>query len=48
MDFTNQSACPFCNSDKSKIILANDLAMAIYDDHPVTCVIRTMPTGIPL
>jgi hypothetical protein len=36
MDFTNQSACPFCNSNKTKIILAKDHAMAIYDGFSVT------------
>ena|ERR1039457_7093265 len=29
-------ACPFCNIENSKIILTNDLATAIYDNHPVT------------
>jgi diadenosine tetraphosphate (Ap4A) HIT family hydrolase len=32
----NMQACPFCNIENSKIILANDHATAIYDDHPVT------------
>ncbi|HEX2769570.1 MAG TPA: HIT domain-containing protein [Geobacteraceae bacterium] len=32
----NQSVCPFCNTDKSTIIMANDQALAIYDGFPVT------------
>jgi diadenosine tetraphosphate (Ap4A) HIT family hydrolase len=29
-------ACPFCNMENSKIILDNDLAIAVYDGFPVT------------
>jgi diadenosine tetraphosphate (Ap4A) HIT family hydrolase len=36
MEIANQPICPFCNPDKSRIILANDHAMAIYDGFPVT------------
>jgi diadenosine tetraphosphate (Ap4A) HIT family hydrolase len=36
MDIANQSTCPFCIPDKSRIILANDHAMAFHDSHPVT------------
>lgn len=36
MGIPKQPACPFCTLDDSRIILSNDLAMAIYDDHPVT------------
>jgi diadenosine tetraphosphate (Ap4A) HIT family hydrolase len=32
----NQSPCPFCNPDKTGVILANDHAMAIYDGFPIT------------
>ena len=28
--------CPFCNPENSRVILANDHAMAIYDSFPVT------------
>jgi diadenosine tetraphosphate (Ap4A) HIT family hydrolase len=28
--------CPFCNQENSRVILANDHAMAIYDSFPVT------------
>jgi diadenosine tetraphosphate (Ap4A) HIT family hydrolase len=36
MEIAKQHICPFCNPDKSRIILANDHAMAIYDGFPVT------------
>jgi diadenosine tetraphosphate (Ap4A) HIT family hydrolase len=36
MDSTNQTACPFCKPDKTKIILTNDHAMAFHDGFPVT------------
>jgi diadenosine tetraphosphate (Ap4A) HIT family hydrolase len=29
-------ACPFCNVETSKIVLANDHAMVFYDGFPVT------------
>jgi diadenosine tetraphosphate (Ap4A) HIT family hydrolase len=32
----NQSACPFCNPDNSRVILANAHSIAIYDGFPVT------------
>lgn len=32
----NQSTCPFCNLDKSKIIQSNDCSMAFNDGFPVT------------
>ena len=32
----NQSTCPFCNVDETRIVMANDHAMALYDSHPVT------------
>jgi diadenosine tetraphosphate (Ap4A) HIT family hydrolase len=28
--------CPFCNPDKSRLLTANDHAIAIYDGFPVT------------
>jgi diadenosine tetraphosphate (Ap4A) HIT family hydrolase len=31
-----QTACPFCNPDNSRIILANTHAIAIHDGFPVT------------
>ncbi len=36
MEITNQPACPFCNLDKSRVILANDHAVAFPDGFPVT------------
>jgi diadenosine tetraphosphate (Ap4A) HIT family hydrolase len=35
-DMVNQSVCPFCNLDKSRIVLANAHAIAIYDGYPVS------------
>ena len=32
----NQTACPFCKPDTSKIILANGHAMVFHDGFPVT------------
>jgi diadenosine tetraphosphate (Ap4A) HIT family hydrolase len=32
----NMNTCPFCNPDKSKVILTNDHAMAFHDGYPVT------------
>jgi len=32
----NQPFCPFCNLQKSRVILDNDHAIAIYDGYPVT------------
>jgi diadenosine tetraphosphate (Ap4A) HIT family hydrolase len=32
----NHSICPFCNPDKSRIILSNNHAIALYDGFPVT------------
>lgn len=31
-----QSTCPFCIPDQSKVLLANDHAIAFYDGFPVT------------
>lgn len=31
-----QPLCPFCTLDPSRIVMANDHAIAIYDTHPVT------------
>ena len=28
--------CPFCRLDQDRLLLANELAVAIYDSHPVT------------
>ena len=36
MEIFNQSDCPFCNPDNSKIILANAHSIAIHDGYPVT------------
>ncbi len=36
MEIANHHICPFCNPDKSRVIVANDHAMAIYDGFPVT------------
>jgi len=36
MKFAYQAACPFCNPDNPGIIMANDHAIALYDDYPVT------------
>ncbi len=36
MEITNPPTCPFCNLDKSRIVLANDHAIAIHDGFPVT------------
>jgi diadenosine tetraphosphate (Ap4A) HIT family hydrolase len=36
LNIVNMNACPFCNMENSKIILANDHAIAIYDGFPVT------------
>jgi diadenosine tetraphosphate (Ap4A) HIT family hydrolase len=33
---TNQSICPFCNPDNSRVIITNDHAIAIHDGYPVT------------
>ncbi|MDW7644417.1 MAG: HIT family protein [Desulfuromonadales bacterium] len=30
------SSCPFCQIDASRILLANELAMAIHDGYPVS------------
>jgi diadenosine tetraphosphate (Ap4A) HIT family hydrolase len=32
----NNSDCPFCNLDKSRVIIANDDAIAFHDGFPVT------------
>jgi diadenosine tetraphosphate (Ap4A) HIT family hydrolase len=32
----NNSNCPFCNLDKSRIIMTNDHAVAFHDGFPVT------------
>jgi diadenosine tetraphosphate (Ap4A) HIT family hydrolase len=32
----NRSFCPFCNLEKSRVILDNDHAIAIYDGYPVS------------
>lgn len=32
----NGASCPFCISDKSRVILANDHAVAFLDAYPVT------------
>ena len=32
----NMNRCPFCNQENSRVILANEHAMAIYDSFPVT------------
>ena len=31
-----QPACPFCNSDNSRIVQTNSHAIAIYDGYPVS------------
>jgi len=31
-----QSNCPFCNADASKVLMANDHAIAFFDGFPVT------------
>lgn len=36
MEITNQPICPFCNLDKTRIIIANDHAIAFHDGFPVT------------
>lgn len=36
MEITNHPTCPFCNLDKSRVILANDHAIAFHDGFPVT------------
>lgn len=36
MEITNQTNCLFCIPDKSRAIIANVYAMAIYDGFPVT------------
>jgi diadenosine tetraphosphate (Ap4A) HIT family hydrolase len=36
MENTKQPSCPFCNPDNSRVILANDHAMAFHDGFPVT------------
>jgi len=36
MEISNAPTCPFCNLDKSRIILANDHAIAFHDGFPVT------------
>jgi len=36
MEISNPALCPFCNPDTSKIIVANEYAIAFYDNHPVT------------
>jgi diadenosine tetraphosphate (Ap4A) HIT family hydrolase len=33
---SNHSSCLFCTLDTSRIILANDYALALYDGFPVT------------
>lgn len=30
------SLCPFCHIEESQILMANDLAIAIYDGYPVS------------
>jgi diadenosine tetraphosphate (Ap4A) HIT family hydrolase len=35
-DMHKQTACPFCNPDKSKVILANGHAIAFHDGFPDT------------
>lgn len=32
----DQSTCPFCNPDRSSVIIANDHALSFYDGYPVT------------
>ncbi|MDK9718667.1 MAG: HIT family protein [Trichlorobacter sp.] len=36
MEITDHHTCPFCNRNDTKIIHANDHALAIYDGFPVT------------
>ncbi len=36
MEIANQLDCPFCTPDNSKVIIANDHAMAFHDGYPVT------------
>lgn len=35
MDHSSTKSCPFCNPDR-EIILENDIAIAIYDEFPVS------------
>jgi len=35
-DMKSQLYCPFCNLDKTRIIIANDHAVAFHDGFPVT------------
>ena len=36
METTNQHSCPFCSLETTRIIQANDNAIACYDGYPVT------------
>lgn len=36
MENSKQSTCPFCNPDHTKVVIANDHAIVLYDDFPVT------------
>ncbi|MBC7963616.1 MAG: HIT family protein [Steroidobacteraceae bacterium] len=36
MEITNQHSCPFCNPDNTKVVIANDHAIAMNDGYPVT------------
>jgi diadenosine tetraphosphate (Ap4A) HIT family hydrolase len=36
MEISSSPVCPFCNTETSKIIVANEFAFAFYDNHPVT------------
>jgi diadenosine tetraphosphate (Ap4A) HIT family hydrolase len=30
------TACPFCRLDPAQLVMANELAVAVYDNYPVT------------
>jgi hypothetical protein len=36
------NTCPFCNPDKSRLLTANDHAIAIYDGFPKLWVTETL------
>lgn len=36
MEINNQATCPFCITDKTRVIIANDLAIVFRDGFPIT------------